>query len=87
MQTGDHPLSASHAELTIEELDQKYNTLMGRWNAARRMNMDQGVMHQLDLLIGSIEQEREKRRMAEDRTIGVVLDTDPIVISHKNARR
>lgn len=80
MNVGDHPLSGSSSDLTAEELDQRYNLLLTRYNAARRMGMDQGVLYQLDLLISGVELEREKRRLADEKGDGVVLDTDPITL-------
>jgi hypothetical protein len=84
---GDHPFSIPLGELTSEELDQRYSTLMNRWHIARRMNMDQGVMHQLDLLLSSIDMEKEKRAAVDDRINGVVLDTDPIQMNGSKEKR
>lgn len=84
---GDHPFSIPLSDLTSEELDQRYSTLMNRWHIARRMNMDQGVLHQLDLLLSSIETEREKRATVDDRLNGVILDTDPIQTTVSKEKR
>lgn len=87
MFSGDHPFATPLADLTAEELDQKHTLLMGRWYAARRMNMDQGVMHQLDLLLNSIEAEKDRRRGVDDLRQGVILDTDPIISTTFNPKR
>lgn len=84
---GEHPLVASNTDLTTDELDQKYQTLLSRFNTARRMNMDQSVLHQLDLLLSSIEAERERRRAVDDKADGVILDTDPIDIHASRSKR
>jgi hypothetical protein len=49
--------------------------------------MDQGVLHQLDLLLSSIETEKEKRATVDDRANGVVLDTDPIINNASREKR
>lgn len=84
MTTGDHPFSSPLADLTPDELDQRYSTLMNRWHIARRMGMDQGVLHQLDLLLSSIEAEKERRVTVDDRNQGVILDTDPIQLQKRS---
>ena len=75
-QLGDHPFSEPLGDLTIEELDKKFSDLMRRFNIARRMNMDQYVLHQLDLLLSTIEAEKERRRSVDEKPGGVILDTD-----------
>jgi hypothetical protein len=54
---------------------------------ARRMSMGQQVLHQLDMLIVSVESERERRRTVDDRPSGTVLDTDPIQIGPPYPRK
>ncbi len=78
MTSGDHPFSIPLVELTSEELDKRHSDLMGRWSMARRMGMDQSVMHQIDLLLSSIELEKERRLMVDEKPGGVIIDTDPI---------
>ena len=65
-------------ELTIDELNKKHSELMSRWRAARSMSMDQNVLHQLDLMIQSVEMEKDKRNTTVEQPNGVVIDTDPI---------
>ena len=77
----EHPFSETLSEYTTDELDKRYSELMGRFNTARRMQMPQNVLHQLDMLLVSIENEKERRAMVDDRPNGVVLDTDPIDLS------
>jgi hypothetical protein len=76
----DHPFSIPLEDLSQEELDKRFNDLMGRFNIARRMQMDPNVLHQIDLLLISIENERERRTRLDDKPNGVILDTDPIEI-------
>jgi hypothetical protein len=73
-----HPFSIPLGDLSVDELDKRYNDLMGRFNVARRMQMDQNILHQLDLLLSSIEEEKERRAKVDDKPDGVILDTDPI---------
>jgi len=76
----DHPFSQPLDELTPDELDKKFNDIMARFNTARRMQMDPNILHQLDLLLVSIELEKEKRSSLDDGKNGVIIDTDPIDI-------
>jgi hypothetical protein len=76
----DHPFSQPLDELTPEELDKRFNDIMSRFNAARRMQMDPNILHQLDLLLTSIELEKERRATLDDGKNGVIIDTDPIEI-------
>jgi hypothetical protein len=76
----DHPFSAPLDELTTDELDKRFNDIMTRFNTARRLNMPADVLHQLDLLLVSVENERERRTRVDEKPNGVILDTDPIVV-------
>ena len=76
----DHPFSQPLDELTQDELDKRFNDIMSRFNAARRMQMDPNILHQLDLLLVSIEMEKERRSTLDDGKNGVIIDTDPIEI-------
>jgi len=76
----DHPFSQPLDELTQDELDKRFNDIMSRFNAARRMQMDPNILHQLDLLLVSIEMEKERRTTLDDGKNGVIIDTDPIEI-------
>jgi hypothetical protein len=87
MTANDHPFSIPLSEFTTDELDKRYSDLMNRWNIARRMNMDQSIMHQLDLLLGSIELEKERRFAVDEKPDGVILDTDPIQINGSPHKR
>ena len=76
--TNHHPFFQPLEELTIEELEKKHSDLMNRWRIAKMTNMDQNVAHQLDLMLNNIEDEKERRQIADDKPNGVILDTDPI---------
>lgn len=78
MISGDHPFNSQLADLTSEELDKRHSDLLRRWQIARRMGMDQHVLHQLDLFLNSIEVEKYRRSSIDERPNGVLLDTDPI---------
>ena len=80
MSHSEHPFSTPLEELTADELDKRFNDLMGRFNIARRMNMDPNVLHQIDLLFVSVENEKYRRATVDEKGNGVILDTDPIEI-------
>lgn len=81
MTTGsDHPFTSSLSDLSGDELDKKHSELMNKFRMARSMNMDQAVLHQIDLLLNSIESEKIKRQNLDDQPDGVIIDTDPITI-------
>lgn len=87
MTTGDHPFNTPLADLTSEELDKRYSDLLRRWQMARRMQMDQHVLHQINLLLNSIELEKQRRGGVDDQPNGVVLDTDPILFTESKFRK
>lgn len=74
----DHPLAQNFTALSDDELDKKYNELSRRWQLAKRMNMDQYVMHQLDILLSSMEEEKHRRILSPEDDKKVLIDTDPI---------
>jgi hypothetical protein len=78
--SSDHPFSTPLEEYTQDELDKRFNDLMSRFNIARRMQMDQNILHQIDLLLVSIENEKYRRATLDEKANGVILDTDPIEI-------
>jgi hypothetical protein len=73
----NHPLGDDLSKLSTDELDKKYGELMRRYTIARRMNMNEGVIHQLDIMLDGIEFERMNRMSKLDPNEDpVVLDTD-----------
>jgi len=76
--TSNHPFFQTLDDLTVEELEKKHSDLMNRWRIAKMTNMDQNVAHQLDLMLNSIEEEKDRRTRNDDGPNAVVLDTDPI---------
>ena len=72
----EHPLSDNLLDLSYEDLDKRINELTKRWHTARRMNMNQDVMHQLNIMLDSLEAEKQRRAFAIDEKGGVVIDTD-----------
>ena len=72
----EHPLSDNLMDLSYEDLDKRINELTKRWHTARRMNMNQDVMHQLNIMLDSLEAEKQRRAFAIDEKGGVVIDTD-----------
>ena len=78
--SSDHPFSTPLEEHSQDELDKRFNDLMSRFNIARRMHMDPNVLHQIDLLLVSVENEKYRRASVDEKANGVILDTDPIEI-------
>lgn len=74
----EHPLSGDLTSLSDDELDKRYNELSRRWHIARRMNMDQNVLHQLDIMLLGMEDEKYRRSMPPEDNKSVVLETDPL---------
>jgi hypothetical protein len=75
----EHPLSEDITKLSSDELDKRYTELMKRYAIARRMNMNEGVMHQLNILLDAIDYEKTRRLYDQgDNSDPVVIDTDPI---------
>lgn len=72
----NHPLSEDLTTLSVEELDKKYSELMRRYSIARRMQMNETVLHQLDIMIDGIEFEKIRRLQEDSNSDPVVLDTD-----------
>lgn len=86
MTVNDHPFSIPLAELSSEELDKRLSDLLRRWQIARRMQMNQYVLHQLDLMLNSVELEKQRRAFIDDKPDNVLLDTDPIAITESKFR-
>lgn len=75
----EHPLSEDITKLSADELDKRYTELMKRYAIARRMNMNEGIMHQLNVLLDAIDYEKTRRLYGDpDDSNPVVIDTDPI---------
>jgi hypothetical protein len=74
--TNQHPLADDPTKLTQEELDKKIGQLTQRYYTARRMNMNYGVLHQLDIMLQGLEYERMRRAQMPDDGRKVVIDTD-----------
>ena len=47
----EHPLSDDLTQLSLDDLEKRQAMLTQRYYAARRMNMNQGIIYQLDLLL------------------------------------
>lgn len=80
----DHPLSENYGNLSDDELDKKYNELSRRWHLAKRMQMDEYVLHQLDIILNGMEDEKYRRMAAAESVSGVVLETDPLPKKEEN---
>lgn len=76
----EHPLAQDFTQLSDDDLDKKYNELSRRWVLAKRMGMDEYVLHQLDIMLNSMENEKYRRMDSPDSTNPVILDTDPIPV-------
>lgn len=82
----DHPLQDDLTQLSDDELSKRYNDLSRRWHLARRMGMDQYVLHQLDIMLNGMETEKYRRMEMPEDDKHVVLETDPIP-SKKDSKR
>lgn len=71
-----HPLSDDLTKLSSDELDKRYGEIMRRYSIARRMQMGQDVMYQLDIMLDGIDAERARRLAETTDDNPVVLDTD-----------
>jgi hypothetical protein len=74
----DHPLLTNLRDLGAEDLDKRYNELSRRWQQAKIVGMDQYVLHQLDIMLSAIEDEKDRRSLLPEDNKSVILDTDPI---------
>lgn len=74
----EHPLAQDFTQLSDDDLDKKYNELSRRWVLAKRMGMDEYVLHQLDIMLNTIETEKYRRMDQAESNNPVILDTDPI---------
>lgn len=77
----EHPLASDFTSLSDDELDKKYNELSRRWQQAKRIGMDEYVLHQLDILLSTMETEKYRRMDYPEPDNPVVLETDPIPIT------
>jgi len=71
-----HPLSEDLTKLSSDELDKRYGELMRRYSIARRMQMNQDIMHQLDIMLDGIDSEKMRRLTEDSNDDPVVIDTD-----------
>jgi len=74
----NHPLAKNLKDLSDDELEKNIQQLTNRFHIARRMGVDEGILNQLDLLLGHYEDERYGRQDSGTETSGVVLETDPL---------
>lgn len=80
----EHPLSQDFTRLSDDELDKRYNELSRRWVLAKRMGMDEYVLHQLDIMLNSMENEKYRRMELPEQDNQVMIDTDPIIETEEN---
>lgn len=78
--TAEHPFNIPLSELSSEELERRQAQLIQRFRIARQMQMNEDVLNQLDLMMNSIDIEKERRISLEIKQNGVILETDPIEI-------
>ena len=79
-----HPLADNLFNLSDDELDKKYNELSRRWHIAKRMGMDEYTLHQLDILLTGMEDEKYRRAAIPESDNTVLIDTDPIPTQEEN---
>lgn len=82
----EHPLVPKISDLSDDELDKKYNELSRRWQIAKRMGMDEDVLHQLDIMLNSLENEKYNRMQFPEDNKTIVIDTDPIETQTKDSK-
>lgn len=80
----NHPLAPDIHDLSDDDLEKQIAQLTNRFWAARRLGIQENVLHQLDLLLEHYEQERERRQQGNQDTSGVVLETDPLPQENKD---
>jgi hypothetical protein len=71
-----HPLADDPTKLSYEDLEKKISLLTSRYYTARRMNMNESILHQLDLMLQGLEGEKQRRAMVPDDGKKVLIDTD-----------
>lgn len=79
----EHPLGDDLTKLSYEDLEKRITELTKRWYTARRMNMTGQVLHQLDIMLQSVEYEKMRRANPTEEKGGVVIDTDGIDAKEK----
>ena len=72
----ENPLSDNLTDLSYEDLEKRLTELNKRWYAAKRMNMNQSVLYQLDIMLQGLESEKQRRAMTAPETGGEVLNSD-----------
>jgi len=82
----DHPFFENPQDLSNDELEKKHSDILNRLRVARGMSMHPEVLNQIDLLLNSVEIEKQRRAALDDQTSGVVLDTDPIELPKFNIK-
>ena len=69
-----------HRKLTYERSTapfiKRLTMLTQRWYTAKRMNMDYGILYQLELLLQGVEYEKMRRMQPPLDNNPVVIDTD-----------
>lgn len=79
-----HPLAPDIQDLSDDELEKQTAQLTSRFWSARRLGINETVLHQLDLLLQHYELERERRQNGQQETSGIVLETDPLPQENKD---
>ena len=72
----EHPLADDLTQLSLEDLEKRLAMLTQRYYTARRMNMNQGIIYQLDLLLQGLEYEKIRRAQPPLDSNPIVIDTD-----------
>lgn len=76
MNDQQHPLTDDLTQLTLDDLEKRLTMLTQRWYTAKRMNMDYGILYQLELLLQGVEYEKMRRLQPPLDNNPVVIDTD-----------
>ena len=72
----EHPLQDDLTKLSYEDLEKRLSELTKRYYAARRMNMNESVLYQLDIMLQGLESEKQRRASSQAEISGEVINTD-----------
>ena len=72
----EHPLQDDLSKLSYDDLEKRLSELTKRWYAAKRMNMNESVLFQLDIMLQGLESEKMRRAHSQAETGGEVINTD-----------
>ena len=72
----EHPLGDDLTKLSYDDLEKRLTELTKRWYTAKRMNMHESVLYQLDLMLQVLEAVKSRRAHPQQQSSGEVINTD-----------